>query len=79
MLVLTRRPGQTITIGDDIQLTVVALTGGGVRLGIKAPPAVTIMRGELVCRNCDHNHGSEFCHNVRCPNLWRKKNDDKGT
>ena len=47
MLVLTRRPGESITIGDDIVVTVVAANGGQVRLGITAPRAVQVLREEI--------------------------------
>jgi carbon storage regulator len=48
MLVLTRRPGESITIGDDIVVTVVNTTGGQVRLGITAPHHVRVVREEIL-------------------------------
>jgi carbon storage regulator len=48
MLVLTRRPGESITIGDDIVVTVVTTAGGQVRLGITAPQNVRVMREEIL-------------------------------
>ena len=47
MLVLTRKLGEQIVIGDDIVVTVVAVGPGKIRLGIEAPPAVHIVRHEL--------------------------------
>ena len=47
MLVLSRKLGQRILIGDNIAITVVRLTGGGVRLGIEAPPELVVVREEL--------------------------------
>lgn len=47
MLVLSRKLDETIIIGEDIRIKVVALKGGSVRLGIEAPPNVTIRREEL--------------------------------
>jgi carbon storage regulator len=47
MLVLTRRLGETIVIAGDIRVTVVALQGDKVRLGIEAPEAVTVDREEI--------------------------------
>ena len=44
MLVLTRRVGDQIQIGDHILVTVVHLTGGGVRLGVEAPRDTPIVR-----------------------------------
>lgn len=46
MLVLTRRVGETIEIGDSIEIKVVDLKGGQVRIGIKAPEGIIISRGE---------------------------------
>ncbi len=47
MLVLSRKVGQRILVGDDIAITVVKLTGGGVRLGIEAPQEMPVIREEL--------------------------------
>ena len=50
MLVLSRKEGERILIGDDIRVTVVRVSGGGVRLGIEAPPESAIIREELALR-----------------------------
>lgn len=47
MLVLTRRSDESIIIGNDIELTILALEGDRVRLGIKAPSNVDIHRKEV--------------------------------
>ena len=47
MLVLSRKVGQRVLIGDNISVTVVRLSGGGVRLGIDAPPEMAVIRQEL--------------------------------
>ena len=47
MLVLTRKVGEQIVVGEDIRITVVAVTGQRVRLGIEAPDDVVIRRKEL--------------------------------
>jgi len=47
MLVLSRKPGEELVIGDNILLTVVAIRGGQVRLGITAPLNMPIERQEL--------------------------------
>ena len=48
MLILGRKPGDSILIGDGIRVIVLACDRGGVRLGIEAPSDVTILRGEIV-------------------------------
>ncbi|MFT5299818.1 MAG: carbon storage regulator [Mariniblastus sp.] len=47
MLVLSRKVGERIWIGDEISVTVVRITGGGVRLGIEAPTEMPVVREEL--------------------------------
>lgn len=47
MLVLSRKVGERILIGPNIAVTVVRVTGGGVRLGIEAPPELPVVREEL--------------------------------
>ncbi|MEJ2480769.1 MAG: carbon storage regulator CsrA [Acidihalobacter sp.] len=50
MLILTRRVGETLIIGDDIAITVLGVKGNQVRLGIKAPRDVTVHREEVYQR-----------------------------
>jgi carbon storage regulator len=47
MLVLSRKEGERIVIGDNVELVVVAITSNRVRLGIQAPDAVVVRRKEL--------------------------------
>jgi carbon storage regulator len=47
MLVLSRKVGEKIHIGDNIVVMVVRLTNGGVRLGIEAPPEMVVVRDEV--------------------------------
>jgi carbon storage regulator len=47
MLVLTRKQGEKIRIGDDVVITVVRTKGKAVRLGIQAPAHVPVLRGEI--------------------------------
>jgi len=47
MLILTRRPGERVVIGDDILVTVMGVSGHTVRLGIAAPAGVPIYREEI--------------------------------
>jgi carbon storage regulator len=54
MLVLSRKMGETIVINDEIEVTVVAVKGDKVRLGIKAPDSVRVDREEV------HRRRGEF-------------------
>ncbi len=47
MLVLSRKKGQTIRIGDDIEITIVATSNDQVKIGIQAPKNVEILRQEV--------------------------------
>lgn len=47
MLILTRRPAETIYIGEEVRLTVLGVVGNQVRFGIEAPRSVTIDRAEI--------------------------------
>lgn len=51
MLVLTRRVGESIRVGDNIVVTLVQAAPGKVRIGIEAPPETVILREELVDPN----------------------------
>ena len=61
MLILSRRAAECICLGDDIVLTIVAVGNDRVRIGVKAPPDVRVLRNELEIQ--DHTipideHGS---------------------
>lgn len=47
MLILQRKPGESLYIGEDIQVTVVSVESGRVRLAIEAPRSLSILRSEL--------------------------------
>ena len=47
MLVLTRKPGERLVIGDNIVVTVVDVKGDNIRIGIDAPREVKVYRGEI--------------------------------
>lgn len=55
MLILSRRPGDAIVIEGGIRIVVLASDRRGVRLGIEAPPHVSIVREEIVHQIADEN------------------------
>lgn len=48
MLVLTRKPGTIIMLGDDITITLLRIIGQQAQIGINAPLSVKVLRGELI-------------------------------
>ncbi len=59
MLVLTRRIGERVTIGESIEVDVLAVRGHQIRLGIAAPKGIGIWRSELLCRDAHGGRQSE--------------------
>ena len=58
MLVLTRRAGQVVKIGDGIEVVVVSVRGEQVRIGICAPREVSVVRGELLEQVSEENRAA---------------------
>ncbi len=57
MLVLTRKSNQSIMIGDDVEVSVLAVTGEKVRIGIQAPQEIPVFRKEIYLEI--HREGDE--------------------
>jgi carbon storage regulator len=59
MLVLTRKMGERIIIGDNIIVTVVRVDHGKVRLGVEAPANIPVYREELVTADSNHQESPQ--------------------
>ena len=55
MLILTRRIGESLRIGDEVSVTVLGIKGSQVRIGVNAPKSVSVHREEVYDRINDEN------------------------
>lgn len=62
MLVLTRKVGEAIAIGDDVKVTVLGVHDGKARIGIDAPREVRVMRTELLDRPLEDVRRGDVAH-----------------
>jgi carbon storage regulator len=76
MLILTRRPGERVVIGEDILVTVMGVSGHTVRLGIEAPRGVSIYREEIWLAVKEENREAADAEGEQVPS--RPSGEDAG-
>ena len=59
MLILTRRVGESLMIGDEVNVTVLGIKGNQVRIGVNAPKEVAVHREEIYQRIQEENESSD--------------------
>lgn len=57
MLILTRRVGETLMVGDDVTITVLGVKGNQVRIGVNAPKEVQVHREEIYMKIQEEKNG----------------------
>ena len=75
MLVLTRKLGESIAIGDDIKVSIIEIKGKQVRLGIQAPQHTAVHREEIFQRIQEENRMAALIspvHLKKVGNFWKK-------
>jgi carbon storage regulator len=70
MLVLTRKPGEAIVVGDNIQVKVISVDGDQVKIGIEAPQSLKIYRHELYEAIQQENKEALYTKNIDILNDW---------
>jgi carbon storage regulator len=58
MLIITRRPGEKLMVGDDVVVQVMEIVGGTVRIGIDAPRSVPVYREEIFAAVREENRAA---------------------
>lgn len=76
MLILTRRVGETLMIGDDITVTVLGVKGGQVRIGVDAPKNVEVHREEIYQKIQKEKEAGEMSWRTENP-IFKGKNNAK--
>jgi carbon storage regulator len=79
LLILTRKLGEGLFIGDDIRITVIEIRGKQIRLGIEAPSDVVVLREEIYRRIQEQNLQAAELTNVdlkKIAKLWCKENEN---
>jgi carbon storage regulator (csrA) len=74
MLVLTRKPDQSIMVGDEIEITILEVRGEQVRVGIRAPRNVSVHRKEVFDQILQANLDASEAPNVSLPDLEALRN-----
>ena len=68
MLIITRRAGERIMVGDDIVVEVMEMVGNSVRIGISAPRSVPVYREEIYAAVRDENRAAADAAPIELPN-----------
>lgn len=73
MLILTRRVGETLIVGDDVVITVLGVKGNQVRIGINAPKEISIHRQEIY----DRIHQNQESNDIQANEIEDNDGEEK--
>lgn len=79
MLILTRRPGESLYLGDDIKLKVLSVQGKQIKLGLEVPEEMTVYREEVYLRIKEQNRQALECTDqdlLQAATLWQRKESE---
>ena len=80
MLILTRKIGEGIILGDDIRISVLEIRGKQIRIGIEAPSDIVVLREEIYKRIQEENLQAAGVRDVdlkEIAKLWKQKKEDE--
>lgn len=80
MLILTRKIGEGIILGDDIRISVLEIRGKQIRIGIEAPSDIVVLREEIYQRIQEENLRAAGVRDVdlkEIAKLWKQKKEDE--
>jgi carbon storage regulator len=81
MLILSRRSGESIHIGNDIKITILNIKGKQVKIGIEVPEHISVFREELYKKIQEENLQASMAKEndvLEVVGLWKKKKSDQG-
>ena len=67
MLIITRRPGERIMLGDDIRIHIMEIVGNSVRVGVEAPRSVPVYREEIWTAVKEENQAAAAAETTTLP------------
>ncbi|WP_022660955.1 carbon storage regulator CsrA [Paucidesulfovibrio longus] len=79
MLILTRRPGESLYLGDNIKLKVLSVQGKQIKLGLELPEEMTVYREEVYLRIKEQNRQALECTDqdlLQAATLWQRKESE---
>ena len=80
MLILTRKIGEGIIIGDNIRIAILEIRGKQIRIGIDAPPNIVVLREEIYQRVQEENLQAAGVRDVdlkEIANIWKQKKENE--